>query len=314
MGALALTDLANAFGLVRFYKEARGKGVKPVVGADVWITNHDERDKPGRLLLLVRNKQGYLNLCTLLARAWLSNQHRGRAEIAPEWFDEPGVEDAPLSTGLLALSGAMGGDVGMALANGNEALARKLATHWSRVFPQAFYIELQRAGQAGTEAYIQQAVKLAASMQLPVVATHPVQFMTQDDFTAHEARVCIAEGDLLANPRRTRRFSTEQYFKKQDEMCALFADIPSALANTVQIAQRCNLTLELGKPKLPLFPTPDGMSLDDYLVHLARTGWKSAWKCCSPTRPCARPSGPSITRGWSSRPAPSSRWASRATS
>ncbi|ALF87619.1 MULTISPECIES: DNA polymerase III subunit alpha [Ralstonia solanacearum species complex] len=272
MGALALTDLANAFGLVRFYKEARGKGVKPVVGADVWITNHDERDKPSRLLLLVRNKQGYLNLCTLLARAWLSNQHRGRAEIAPEWFDEPGVEDAPLSTGLLALSGAMGGDVGMALANGNEALARKLATHWSRVFPQAFYIELQRAGQAGTEAYIQQAVKLAASMQLPVVATHPVQFMTQDDFTAHEARVCIAEGDLLANPRRTRRFSTEQYFKKQDEMCALFADIPSALANTVQIAQRCNLTLELGKPKLPLFPTPDGMSLDDYLVHLAKDG------------------------------------------
>ncbi|WP_055325308.1 DNA polymerase III subunit alpha [Ralstonia solanacearum] len=272
MGALALTDLANAFGLVRFYKEARGKGVKPVVGADVWITNHDERDKPGRLLLLVRNKQGYLNLCTLLARAWLSNQHRGRAEIAPEWFDELGVEDAPLSTGLLALSGAMGGDVGMALANGNEALARKLATHWSRVFPQAFYIELQRAGQAGTEAYIQQAVKLAASMQLPVVATHPVQFMTQDDFTAHEARVCIAEGDLLANPRRTRRFSTEQYFKKQDEMCVLFADIPSALANTVQIAQRCNLTLELGKPKLPLFPTPDGMSLDDYLVHLAKDG------------------------------------------
>ena len=117
MGALALTDLANAFGLVRFYKEARGKGVKPIVGADVWITNHDERDKPARLLLLVRSKQGYLNLCQLLARAWLSNQHRGRAEIAPEWFDEPGVDDAPLATGLLALSGGMGGDIGMALAN-----------------------------------------------------------------------------------------------------------------------------------------------------------------------------------------------------
>jgi len=151
MGALALTDLANAFGLVRFYKEARGKGVKPIVGADVWITNHDERDKPARLLLLVRSKQGYLNLCQLLARAWLSNQHRGRAEIAPEWFDEPGVDDAPLATGLLALSGGMGGDIGMALANGNEALARKLATNWSRVFPGAFYIELQRAGHAGTD-------------------------------------------------------------------------------------------------------------------------------------------------------------------
>lgn len=177
-----------------------------------------------------------------------------------------------MATGLLALSGAMGGDIGMALANGNEALARKLATQWSQVFPASFYIELQRAGNAGTEAYVQQAVKLAASMQLPVVATHPVQFMTPDDFTAHEARVCIAEGDLLANPRRTRRFTTDQYFKTQDEMCVLFADIPSALANTVQIAQRCNLTLELGKPKLPLFPTPDGMSLDDYLVHLAKDG------------------------------------------
>ena len=140
----------------------------------------------------------------------------------------------------------MAGDIGMALANGNDALARKLATNWSRVFPGAFYIELQRAGHAGTEAYIQQAVKLASAMQLPVVATHPVQFMTPDDFTAHEARTCIAEGELLANPRRARRFTTEQYFKTQDEMCALFADIPSALANSVQIAKRCNLKLELG--------------------------------------------------------------------
>ena len=272
MGALALTDLANAFGLIRFYKEARGGGVKPVVGADVWLSNADDRDKPGRLLLLVQDRIGYLNLCMLLSRAWLSNQHRGRAEIEPGWFSEPGEEGQPLATGLIALSGAMGGDVGMALANGNVEGARRAAEHWATVFPQRFYIEVQRAGHPGTDAYVQQAVHLAAEMQLPVVATHPVQFMTPDEFTAHEARVCIAEGELLANPRRTRRFTTDQYFKTQDEMCALFADIPSALENAVEIAKRCNLTLELGKPRLPLFPTPDGMSLDDYLVFMAKDG------------------------------------------
>lgn len=272
MGALALTDLANAFGLVRFYKDARGKGVKPVVGAEVWLTNEDDRDKAGRMLLLVQGKQGYLNLCSLLARAWLTNQYRGRAEVMPQWFAEPGSDGNPLAHELIALSGAMLGDVGIALGNGNTAGAMRLARQWAAVFPQRYYIELQRAGHAGTEQYIQQAVQLAADLQLPVVATHPIQFMTPDDFTAHEARVCISEGELLANPRRIRRFTTDQYFKTQDEMVKLFADLPSAIENTIEIARRCNLTLELGKPKLPLFPTPDGMSLDDYLVHLAKEG------------------------------------------
>jgi DNA polymerase-3 subunit alpha len=265
-GALALTDLGNAFGLVRFYKEARGKGVKPIAGCDVWITNPDDRDKPSRLLLLVKDKRGYLNLCELLTKAWLTNQYRGRAEVEAGWLE------TGLGEGLLALSGAQQGDIGMALAAGNEEAAKRNAQHWAKVFPNGFYIELQRCGQPGGEAYVQQAVTLAASLKLPVVATHALQFMTPDDFTAHEARVCISEGDMLANPRRQKRFTTEQYFRTQEEMTALFADIPSALTNTVEIARRCNLTLELGKPKLPLFPTPDGMSLDDYLVHLSKEG------------------------------------------
>ncbi len=140
------------------------------------------------------------------------------------------------------------------------------------MFPGSFYIELQRYGQPGAEAYIQDAVKLAAELKLPVVATHPLQFMEDEDFTAHEARVCISEGDILANPRRQKRFTTEQRFRTQAEMAELFADLPSAVLNTVEIAKRCNLTIELGKPKLPLFPTPDGMSLDDYLVQLSKEG------------------------------------------
>jgi len=265
-GALALTDLGNAFGLVRFYKEARGKGVKPIAGCDVWITNPADRDKPSRLLLLVKNQRGYLNLCELLSKAWLTNQYRGRAEVEYEWLE------SGLSEGLLALSGAQHGDIGMAFTAGNDQAAQRHAERWAKLFPNAFYIELQRAGHPGGEAYIQQAVALAAQLKLPVVATHPMQFMTPDDFTAHEARVCISEGDMLANPRRQKRFTTEQYFRTQEEMCALFADIPSALGNTVEIAKRCNLKLELGKPKLPLFPTPDGMSLDDYLVQLSKEG------------------------------------------
>jgi DNA polymerase III subunit alpha len=265
-GALALTDLGNAFGLVRFYKEARGKGVKPIAGCDVWITNPADRDKPTRLLLLVKNHRGYLNLCELLSKAWLTNQYRGRAEVDVQWLEEG------LAEGLLALSGAQYGDIGMAFTAGNDQAAQRNAERWAKLFPDAFYVELQRAGLPGGETYIQQAVALAAKLKLPVVATHPMQYMTPDDFTAHEARVCISEGDILGNPRRQRRFTTDQYFRTQEEMCALFADIPSALANTVEIAKRCNLKLELGKPKLPLFPTPDGMSLDDYLVQLSKEG------------------------------------------
>ena len=265
-GALAMTDLANAFGLVRFYKEARGAGVKPIAGCDVWVMNPDDRDKPSRLLLLVKDRRGYLNLCELLTQAWLTNQYRGRAEIDAAWLD------SPLSEGLIALSGAQQGDIGLALAAGNEQAAKRHAERWAARFPNAFYIELQRYGQPGGEAYVQQAVALASALKLPVVATHPIQFMSADDYTAHEARVCISEGDILANPRRPKRFTIEQRFCTQDEMAERFADIPSALANTVEIAKRCNLTLELGKPKLPLFPTPDGMSLDDYLVQLSKEG------------------------------------------
>ncbi|MGN6668890.1 MAG: DNA polymerase III subunit alpha, partial [Trinickia sp.] len=265
-GALAMTDLANAFGLVRFYKEARGKGVKPIAGCDVWVMNPDDRDKPSRLLLLVKDRRGYLNLCDLLTKAWLTNQYRGRAEIDAAWLD------SPLSEGLIALSGAQQGDIGLALAAGNEQSARRHAERWAACFPNAFYVELQRYGQPGGEAYIQQAVTLASALKLPVVATHPIQFMSADDYTAHEARVCISEGDILANSRRPKRFTDEQRFTTQEEMIERFADIPSAIANTVEIAKRCNLTLELGKPKLPLFPTPDGMSLDDYLVQLSKEG------------------------------------------
>ncbi len=264
MPALAITDLANVFGMVKFYKAARAAGVKPVIGCDLWITNESERDKPHRLLLLVQSRPGYLRLSELLTRAWLENQHRGRAELNKSWF-------AAGTEGLIALSGAAQGDVGAALLQ-DRARAEQLAADWARLFPGRFYLELQRAGAPQTESYVEAAVRLAGSCSLPVVATHPVQFLKPEDFTAHEARVCIAEGHVLGDQRRPRQFTQESYFLSQAEMAKLFADLPEALANSVEIARRCNLALELGKPRLPVFPTPPGMSREDYLRQQAQDG------------------------------------------
>ncbi len=276
--ALAVTDLANMFCMVRFYKAARGKGIKPIVGVDAWITNDDNRDKPHRLLILAKNRSGYLQLCDLLSKAWLTNQYKGRAELRVEWLEalatsvstlEPEVNQA---NALIVLSGAGFGDVGQAIDNGDIARAEKAAERWARIFPGHFYIEIQRAGQPNQEQQVRHSVALAGRLGLPVVATHPVQFISKDEFIAHEARTCIAEGEMLANAKRVRRFNEEMCFKSQAEMAELFKDLPGALANSVEIAKRCNVTLTLGKPQLPDFPTPAGMTIDDFLVAETKKG------------------------------------------
>ncbi|MBK9133458.1 MAG: DNA polymerase III subunit alpha [Betaproteobacteria bacterium] len=276
MPALGIADLNNLFGAVKFYKACRGKGVKPIIGVDVWMeplahaSFVQSGDKAAsRLMLLVQDERGWHNLSELLARAWVGNAQRTVAWVKWPWLEE-------LGDGLIALSGGDLGAVGMALLAGDEARARTVAGELARIFPGRFYIELQRAGQPQHEAHVRAAVPLAASMRLPVVATHPVQFLEADDFEAHEARVCVAEGETLANPRRIKRFTREQYFKSTAEMAALFADVPSALANSLHIATRCNLTLVLGKARLPDFPTPleDGvpMPLDRYFRQASQAG------------------------------------------
>ena len=278
MGALALTDLSNMFGLVKFYSGVRGAGVKPIAGADVWISNPADSDKPFRGLLLVKNNFGYLHLCELLSKASLENQNRGQAEIDPQWFSLPSTSTlgreakTKLSEGLIFLSGAQMGDVGAALLAGQVDEAEQCAKRWQKIFPDSFYLEVQRIGLPNEEVYVRQVAQLASKIGLPLVATHSVQFMKKEDFRAHEARVCIADGDLLGNPRRIKRFTQEQYFKSQEEMVSLFADIPSAIANTVEIAKRCNLSLVLGKPRLPDFPTPEGISLEEFLGIEAAAG------------------------------------------
>jgi DNA polymerase-3 subunit alpha len=265
MPALALTDLANVFGIVKFYVGARSRGIKPIIGCDAWLTHDSERDAPHRLLLLCQSRDGYLKLADWLTRAYRTNQHRGRAELRREWFEEG-------TTGLIALSGFAVGDVGQALIQGNDAGAHKAASHWAKLFPDRYYLEVQRAGQADDQALTAATVRLGASLGLPVVATHPVQFLRRDEFRAHEARVCIAEGHVLADPRRPKRFTAEQYFTTQAEMAERFADLPDALANGVAIAQRCSLVIRVGKNYLPAFPTPPQVTLEQHLKQAAAQG------------------------------------------
>jgi len=205
MPALALTDLSNVFGLVKFYKEARAKGVKPVIGCDLWLENEADRDKPYRVLLLCQSRAGYLRLSDLLTRAYRTNQYRGRPELKKSWFADGGT------AGLIALSGAHHGDVGQALAADNSKQAQRLAAEWGKLFPDRFYIEIQRLGNGAmvsgaasvpVETCVKRSLALASKLKLPVVATHPVQFVKREDFRAHEARVCIASGYTLSEQLR----------------------------------------------------------------------------------------------------------------
>jgi len=308
MPALALTDLGNTFALVKLYTAARAKGIKPVIGCDVWISNDANRDQASRLLLLCRDRVGYHNLCELLSRAYRENQHRGRAELRKEWIAEMG------SAGLIALSGAHLGDIGLALLQQNTERAQALAREWAALFPGCFYIELQRPGTPQADVHVAQAVTLASGLGLPVVATHPIQFLNREDYKAHEARVCIAEGNMLGDQRRPHLFTEEQYFKTQAEMTALFADIPEALFNSVEIAKRCNLTIELGKPKLPQFPTPNGESLDDFMLAQSQAGLVRRLDQLFADPALREQSARSTRRACCSRPRPLSRWDSPVTS
>ena len=268
--ALALTDLSNLFGAVKFYREARSKGVQPIIGAEIYLEGLGaELTSISRVVVLVQSTQGYLNLSELLARAWTQNVVKALAVVKLAWLKE-------LSEGLILLSGAQAGPVGQALVQGDESRAAEVALQLASIFPHRFYLELQRAGRPEDAVQVAGAVRLAARLNLPVVATHPVQFLLEDDYEAHEARVCISEGEILGNQRRVRKFTGDQYFKTSAQMCALFADVPSALANTLEIAKRCNLTLVLGKPQLPNFPIPpvNGvvMSVEDYFRHVSNEG------------------------------------------
>ncbi|MGC8522274.1 MAG: DNA polymerase III subunit alpha, partial [Steroidobacteraceae bacterium] len=266
MAAVALTDQSNLFAMVKFYRAALARGVKPLIGVDLLIREGGEHHSPSRLTLICQSQSGYRNVTRLVSRAYLEGQQRGVPMIEREWLTREALE------GLIGLSCAAEGDLGRALANGREADAEAALERWLELLPDRYYIELQRLGRPGEEAYIAAAVGLAARRGVPLLATNDVRFLRREDFESHEARVCIHDGTQLADPSRPRRYSPEQYLRSPGEMAELFADIPEALANTVEVARRASLVLDLGKPRLPPYPVPGQVSTEEFLRAEAAAG------------------------------------------
>ncbi len=264
MPALAITDFTNLCGLVRFYGAAHGAGIKPIIGADFCVESEMLGDEVAHLTVLARNNEGYQNLTLLISEAY----QKGYGPIGPTIHRDWLVKH---KEGLILLSGGRRGDVGQFLLRGNQTLVDECIEFYQTHFPNSYYLELIRTGRPDEESYLHAAVELAAKKGLPVVATNEVCFIESSDFDAHEIRVAIHDGFTLVDPKRPKNYSPQQHLRSEAEMCELFADIPEALENSVEIAKRCNVTIRLGEYFLPQFPTGD-MKTEDFLVMCSRKG------------------------------------------
>tara|TARA_E500000178_G_scaffold279845_1_gene279739 strand:+ start:5046 stop:8465 length:3420 start_codon:yes stop_codon:yes gene_type:complete len=274
MPAVAVTDFNNFFALVKFYKEAEAAGVKAILGADLRVINPNNLGETSHLLLLVQNVIGYKNLTEIISLAYKEGQRQGKPYIKLDWLNGR-------SEGLIALSGGVNGSLGQALISGRSDDADKLLKELESFFPNRFYIELQRTGRYGEDQYINAAISFAQTHKKPVVATNDVVFIDASEFEAHEARVCIHEGRTLGDPRRERRYSNQQYLRSAEEMSNLFEDLPEALVNTVEIAKRCTIELQLGQSFLPEFPIPEKMTPSEYFMHISEQGLENRFASSS---------------------------------
>ncbi len=264
MPAMALTDYTNFCGLVKFYTATQANGIKPIIGADFKVRSDEFGEELCQLTILAANNEGYKNLTLLISKAYLRGHYQHQTVIDKEWL-------LAHKAGLILLSGGRKGDLGKALLKGNHTLAKTCVDFYQTHFPDSYYIELMRTERQDEEVYLHFAVEFAATHDLPVVATNEVCFLTSDLFEAHEIRVAIHEGYTLDDPNRPKEYSPQQYFRTEAEMCALFEDIPEALANTVEIAKRCNVTIRLWEYFLPNFPT-GSLSTGDFLIKKSKEG------------------------------------------
>lgn len=267
MNAVAVTDFCNLFAVVKVFKAAVSMGIKPILGSDLPCHNPENPEQLTSLVLLCQNETGYRNLTRLVSKAYQEGQYQGQPRIQHDWV-------AQHAAGLIALSGGRFGAIGKALLAGDEAEAHSLAQSFAQVFPERFYLEIQRTGRVDEASYNEKVVRLAEELNLPLVATNDVRFIHKDDFEAHEARVCIHEGHTLADSRRKQNYSAEQYLRSADEMFELFKDLPQAVVNTVEISKRCTVKLDLGNNYLPNFPIPQGSTVENYLSTLSKEGLK----------------------------------------
>ncbi len=260
--SVAVTDRNNLFSLVKFYRKAESAGIKPIAGADVSVADGDEAAWP--LTLLCRDREGYLSLSRLLTRAWMEGHRHDGVVVRPEWVREA-------RSGLFALAGRHSAG-GRLLASGRDDLAGQWLADWQRTFDENLFLELTRCGLDGEAAFNAFALNASSQRGIPVIASNDARFIDAEGFEAHEARVCIASGRVLDDPKRPKDYAPGQYLKSSEEMAELFADVPDAIDNTLALAQRCNLELQLGTYYLPAFPVPSDHTLDSWIRSESRDG------------------------------------------
>lgn len=261
--ALALTDLSNLYATVKFYRACLGAGIKPIIGSEIIMDNEDTR-----LVLLAMDNEGYQNITRIVSLGFTE----GRADAANHGV--PVVERRHVlehAAGVIVLFTEKS-DVGQALVSSMPEKADELLTEWQAQFDDRLYFAIKRTNRSGEDAFIKAAIHAGAKHRIPIIAHNDVRFLEQDDFDAHEARVCIAGSYVLADPNRPRLYSDEQYLKTQQEMTALFADIPQVIANTLRLATRCNVTLTLGINVLPEFPVPEGETIESFFRAESKRG------------------------------------------
>ena len=269
--SVALTDLTNLFGLIEFYRSARSRGIKPIVGSEINVAK-DKDSISAPIVLLAMNKQGYINLTKLVSKAYVEGQVNGDPIVLFSWLEE-------FAEGIIALSGGLEGHIGNSILAGNKQLSESRIDFFKKIYKDNFFIEVQRTGKPNEKEYNESVLQFASRMDIPVVATNNVRFLeavdpdiSPSDFEAHEARVCIQRGDILDDPRRPKNYTEEQFFRSKEEMLELFSDIPEALINTVKIAEKCNIDLELGKFYLPDFEVPNDYSREEFLRKISKEG------------------------------------------
>ncbi|WP_201563383.1 DNA polymerase III subunit alpha [Psychrobacter sp. CMS30] len=253
--ALALTDLSNLYATVKFYRACLGAGIKPIIGSEIIMDNEDTR-----LVLLAMDNEGYQNITRIVSLGFTE----GRADAANHGV--PVVERRHVlehAAGVIVLFTEKS-DVGQALVSSMPEKADELLTEWQAQFDDRLYFAIKRTNRSGEDAFIKAAIHSGAKHRIPIIAHNDVRFLEQDDFDAHEARVCIAGSYVLADPNRPRLYSDEQYLKTQAQMAQLFADIPQVIDNTLCLATRCNVTLTLGINVLPEFPVPEGETIESF--------------------------------------------------
>jgi DNA polymerase-3 subunit alpha len=263
MKSIALTDDMSLFSAIKFYQKATNAGIKPIIGAKISVDfdlGHYE------VLLLCQNHEGYLNLSELISKAYLNEQGISIVSVTEEQLISH-------QKGLLMIATPINSDISQLLLTNELELAHTKAKHWQSIFKDRYYISAQRTDRHSDENLLNLTIELGLKLNIPVVATNDVQFLSKSDFDAHEARICIAEGGLLDDSRRLKFFSNSQYLKTANEMSELFKDYPQLIANASEVAKRCNLHFKLfEKNYLPAFPTPKGKSIAEFFSEESNKG------------------------------------------